>query len=94
MSLGSAGIAHDALARRFKLAVDGQLAGLDYECEDEVMVITHTLVPPAIGGRGIAAQLVKAALDHARGQRWKVRPACSYAVAYLRKHREYSDLLA
>ena len=87
-------VAHDAAASRFTISVDGQQAELHYRREGAVMVITHTEVPPAIGGRGIAAQLAKAALEHARAQGWKVRPACAFAEAYLRKHNEYSDLLA
>ena len=94
MNSSSIGIAHDAAASRFTLSVDGQQAVLEYRREGDVMVIIHTGVPPAIGGRGIAAQLLKGALDHARAQGWKVRPACDYASAYLRKHHEYSDLLA
>ena len=38
-----------------------------------------------------AAQL---ALDDARARGWKVRPLCSYADAYIRRHPEYNDLLA
>lgn len=94
MSTGADRIAHDAAARSFTVSVDGRQASLAYTCEGERMTITHTIVPPAIGGRGIAAQLVKATLNHARAQGWKVKPACAYAEAYLRKHREYADLLA
>ena len=87
-------VVHDAASRHFTLSVDGRQARLEYECEGQLMVITHTVVPPAVGGRGIAAQLMKVALDHARKQQWKVKAACSYAMAYVRKHHEYSDLLA
>ena len=94
MNAATDAVTHDAAGKRFIVTVDGQQAALEYEREDDLMVITHTLVPPAIGGRGIAAQLVKVALDHARAQGWKVRPACSYAVAYLRKNSAYADLVA
>jgi predicted GNAT family acetyltransferase len=33
------------------------------------------------------------ALETARANGWKVVPMCSYAVAYLRRHPEYNDLL-
>lgn len=58
------------------------------------MVILHTGVPPELGGRGIAAQLTEAALAAARENGWKVRPRCSYAAAYFKRHPEYNDLLA
>lgn len=87
------GIEHDAGAHRFQTTVDGQRAVLDYELDDAVMVITHTGVPEAIGGRGIAAALTRFALEHARVAGWKVVPACAYAAAFMQRHGEYADLL-
>ena len=76
---------HDAAARRFSTEVEGQRAVLDYRLLDDVMTITHTGVPAEIGGRGIAGELVQAALDTARAEGWKVVAACSYAAAYITK---------
>ena len=86
-------VLHDESGREFRLETDGVRAVLQYEFGGGVMAITHTLVPDAIGGRGIAAELTRAALHHARASGWKVRPLCSYAAAYLRNHTEYADLL-
>jgi len=86
-------VAHDPAAHRFSLAVDGHQAVLDYLPRDGAMVITHTGVPEAIGGRGIAAQLTRAALAHARQAGIKVVPECSYAAAFMQRHGEYADLL-
>ena len=55
------------------------------------MTITHTRVPDAIGGRGVAAALTRAALALARESGWSVNPACSYAAAYLARHPEEVD---
>jgi predicted GNAT family acetyltransferase len=66
--------------------VEGHAAVLDYTLAGSVMTITHTAVPPAIGGRGIAADLMRAALNAARGAGWTVDPQCSYAAAYMRRH--------
>ena len=85
---------HDPEARRFSVAVDGNLAVVDYELRDGIMTIVHTGVPPAIGGRGIAADLTRAALTHARERGWRVRPRCAYAAAFMRRHPEYADLMA
>jgi uncharacterized protein len=49
-------------------------------------------VPAAIGGRGIAAALMKAALAHAEASGWTVVPACSYANAYMTRHPETRHL--
>ena len=87
-------IAHDPASQRFTTDVDGQTAYLEYERAGDVMVITHTIVPPAIGGRGIAAALVQAAVEYARAEGLKVDPRCSYADAWMRRHPEYQGLRA
>jgi uncharacterized protein len=87
-------IEHDRHAHRFETTVEGSHCELDYILAGKTMTITHTGVPDAVGGRGIAAALVQAALDTARSEGWKVVPACSYAVAWMRRHPEYDDLRA
>jgi predicted GNAT family acetyltransferase len=87
-------IVHDTHAHQFSVAVEGHRGVIDYTLRNGVMLITHTEVPPAIGGRGIAAELMRAALDTARREGWKVLPACSYAAAFIRRHPEFSDLLS
>jgi predicted GNAT family acetyltransferase len=83
-------INHDEGAHRFTTEVDGSRAELDYTLAGGVMTITHTGVPPAIGGRGIAAELMEAALSAARAAGWSVNPACSYAKSYMEKHPQRS----
>lgn len=87
-------VQHDIQGHQFFITVDGVRCILDYQLEGTRMTITHTGVPDAVGGRGIAGMLTKAALDHARSAGWKVVPACSYAAAYFKRHRDYDDLLA
>lgn len=88
-----ASIQHNLAESCFETTVDGHRAVLDYELADGVMVITHTGVPQAIGGRGIAADLTRTALEYARAQRLKVVPACAYAAAFMQRHGEYTALL-
>jgi predicted GNAT family acetyltransferase len=67
-------IDHDTKAQRFTTDVDGHRAVLDYSLSDQVMTITHTGVPPAISSRGIAAELMRAALSAARAAGWAAAP--------------------
>ncbi len=80
--------------QRFFAEIDGYLAKLEYALDGDIMTITHTHVPEALGGRGIAGQLTKAAFDHARSAGWKIMPACSYAAAWAKRHPETQGLLA
>ncbi|QQP97665.1 GNAT family N-acetyltransferase [Lysobacter enzymogenes] len=87
-------VKHDPARQRFSTVVDGVEAELDYQMRGDQLVIAHTGVPDAIGGRGIASDLVRAAFEYAREAGYKVRPACSYAAAWAERHPEYSQLLA
>ena len=82
---------HDVSAHRFTTEVEGQHAVLDYMISGDVMTITHTDVPRAIGGRGVAGELMRAALSAARNAGWQVIPVCSYAAAYMARHPKDDD---
>lgn len=86
-------VRHNSEASRFELVVDGELARCDYRLHDDVLSIHHTEVPPALTGRGIAAALVRAALEHATRQGLRVRPLCSYVRAYLARHPHDRNLI-
>jgi len=79
---------------RFQAVVEGHLCVADYRLAGGVMHMTHTEVHPALQGRGIAAELVDAALAYARANGFKVNPLCSYVQLYLRRHPQSRDLLA
>jgi predicted GNAT family acetyltransferase len=85
-------IRHNADAHRFETTVDGHMGTAGYQLEPGVLVLTHTVVHPSIEGHGIAAALVRTALDHARSHGLKVRPLCSYTRAYMERHPETQDL--
>jgi len=57
-------------------------------------VADHTLVPPALEGRGVAARLVEAMVADARSEGFKIRPLCSYVVSAFRRHPDWADVQA
>jgi predicted GNAT family acetyltransferase len=87
-------IHHLSAAHRFETTVDGVTCELNYSLQDRIMTITHTGVPEAVGGRGIAGELVRAAFETAGKEGWKVVPACSYARVWSERHPEYAELRA
>jgi uncharacterized protein len=87
-------VTHNEAHKRFETTVDGHLCVADYQLRGNVMWMTHTGVPPAVGGRGIAAELVRVALDWAEAKGLKVEPSCSYVEAYMRRHPQTQKLLA
>jgi uncharacterized protein len=79
-------IKHDSHASRLTVELEGHTGQLDYVLAGNVMSITHTRVPSAIGGRGVAAELMRSALDLAASNKWTVNAVCSYAIAYMKRH--------
>ena len=86
-------VKHNAAAHCYEATVEGHRSVCDYEIDGDKMVLTHTFVPPELRGRGLAEQLVRAALTDARAAGQKVVPACSYVALFIQRNREYQDLL-
>jgi predicted GNAT family acetyltransferase len=88
---------HDQGARgEYHAAVPGSeaIGRLTYQRRGDVLVADHTLVPPEIGGRGVAARLVEALIADARKEGNKIVPQCSYVEAQFRRHPDWADLRA
>jgi predicted GNAT family acetyltransferase len=86
---------HDTAARRYEAQRDGRTLGhLAYEtAADGTMALTHTIVPPAHAGQGVASFLARAVLDDARARGLQVVPECSFVAAWLQGHPDYLPLV-
>ena len=82
-------IVHDVPKCLFETTVDGVRAYVSYVITDGCLDIEHTIVPSEIGGRGIAAVLVKAAYDYALSQNLTPRASCEYAAMWLKRNPSY-----
>ncbi len=87
-------IRNNEIAHRFEMTIDGHTAFAAYDLEPSRIVLTHTNVPPELGGRGIANELAKTALGYAREHGLKVVPQCPFMAKFIDRNPEYQDLLA
>lgn len=71
-----------------------QIGRLTWVQDGGARVAEHTLVPEAIGGRGVAARLVEALVADAREHNFHIVAACSYVAVAFRRHPEWQDVLA
>ncbi len=85
-------VTHNTSRNRFEMEIDGAAAYLEYLDHGSTVVLTHTFVPPALRGQGLAGKLTRAALDFAREKGKIVDPQCSYAASFMDQHPEYADL--
>jgi predicted GNAT family acetyltransferase len=74
------------------IADSDHIGRLTWVMHDGVKVADHTLVPPEIGNRGIAAALVEALVADARSDGFRIRPHCTYVVAAFKRHPEWAVL--
>ena len=69
-------VTHRPERNRFELEKNGMTAFVEYEVEDGTLDIMHTIVPPPLEGKGIAAALVEATYKYAAGQGLKPMFVC------------------
>ena len=91
--LSNVSVRNNESESRFEHEVEGQLSVIEYETAPGKIIFTHTEVPEALSGRGIAKEMVAAALQHARDKKLRVVPLCSYVAKYIDRHPEYKDLV-
>lgn len=86
---------------RYVAVVEGERAEayLDWEpggtqAAKEVRIAAHTVVPRAIGGRGVAGQLVNRMIADARRLDFLIRPDCSYVAKRFDENPDWASLKA
>ncbi len=98
-------ITHHALGQggKYVAEFEGHKGHLEWEPRDGlpkenvaegVRVATHTVVPRAIEGRGVARRLVERMVRDAREEGFKIEPRCSYVAAKFDENPEWADLRA
>jgi uncharacterized protein len=76
---------------RFEVEIDGHLAELIYERHGDGLVLVHTEVPDALGGRGLGGRLVTAAVDTAEAKGLTIVARCPYAKHWLETHPDVAS---
>ena len=87
-------VIHRPDEQRFVLQQQGVEAGeLTYSVSAGRAALLHTEVRPALRGRGLAHELVRASVDWARAEGLKLTPLCWYTRVVLERSDEYKDVL-
>lgn len=77
--------------KRYELPIDGEVAVVTYNLTPPNLMITETLVPERLEGRGLASRLAKHVLADAKARGLVILPVCPFFSAYLQKHPENAD---
>ena len=79
---------------RYEMEEAGLTSWADYRRAGERLYIDHVESPPALRGTGAAGRLMAALSADARARSLKITPICGYAAAWLRRSKEFGDLVA
>jgi predicted GNAT family acetyltransferase len=80
---------------RYVVTVDGHDAEMTFSrLNDHHIIVDHTGVPEALGGRGIGQALAENVVAEARKKGFKITPLCPFLAAQYRRNPDWSDTLA
>lgn len=86
-------VRHNQEKHRYEVEIDGKLAIIEYRDAGGQRYYTHTEVPEALEGRGIASQMAKVVLDDAQAEQLSIVPLCPFVRGYIEKHPQYKPLV-
>lgn len=86
-------VTHEKDNERFVVYIEGNEVYVEYTMAGNEINLYHTFTDPVLRGKGLAAQVVRAALEFAKENNLKVIPTCSYVQAFMAKNDEYNELV-
>ena len=76
-------VKHETEKSRFVIEQDGKECVLDYVLQGDQVNFTHTYVPFALRGKGLAEQLVSSGLQWANENSLTIKASCWYVKKFL-----------
>ena len=81
--------------QRYEARLGSEVVGfITYHQRPDRITLIHTEVAADLEGEGVGSLLVAGALDDIRARGLAVVPLCPFVSDFLRRHPEYSDLVA
>lgn len=78
---------------RYEMDEQGLTSWADYRRDGGRLYIDHVEAPVALRGSGASGRLMAALSADARAKGLKITPICGYAAAWLRRSKEFGDLV-
>ena len=78
---------------RYELDEAGQTSWADYRLSGQRLYLDHVESPPALRGTGAAGRLMSALSADVRARGLTITPICGYAAAWLRRSKDFGDLV-
>jgi hypothetical protein len=82
------------LESRFEVETEGLVTYANYRLEGKKLYIDYVFAPEELRGTGSAGKLMEEIAKKARSESLKIVPVCGYAAMWMKRHKDYHDLLA
>jgi uncharacterized protein len=80
---------------RFEMAIDGErdVAAAYYKPSRDRLVLTHTIVPERLSGRGHGTRLAQSVFAELRATGRRAELVCPFMTAFHHRHPEFADVV-
>lgn len=78
-------------AKRYELAVEGGTIVATYNLVDGGVMITETITPIPLEGKGHASALARHVLADIEARGLKILPVCPFFAGWLKRHPEHAE---
>ncbi|MGB6150468.1 MAG: GNAT family N-acetyltransferase [Pricia sp.] len=79
--------------KQYELLVEGPKPRIEYILAKDNIYLTHTEVPKALEGQGIASKMVLMALKDIQSRNLTLIPMCPFVAMYIKRHPEWRELV-
>ncbi|MEZ4969820.1 MAG: GNAT family N-acetyltransferase [Flavobacteriaceae bacterium] len=86
-------IKDNGFLRQFEARVDGHLAKIEYSSQERKVFLTKLVIPEEIKKEGFKEEFIKGVLSHIQEQNLRVVPTSPQIAGFLRKNRQYKEML-
>lgn len=80
--------------KRFETEIEGHQAFVEYSVKPGILVLEHTEVDKALGGKGVGSEMIETVLLEIELRGLKVIPECPFIEKYIEKHPEWKSIVA
>lgn len=79
---------------QYEFHVEKKTPKIEYiKSQNGEIYLTHTEVPPQLGGKGIGSQLAEKTLKDIERQGLRLVPLCPFIAGYIHKHPEWKRIV-
>lgn len=83
----------NSFLRQFETRVNGHLAKIEYSSQERKVFLTKLVIPEEITDLGFKEEFIKSVLHHIQEQNLRVVPTSPQIAGFLRKNRQYKEML-